>query len=173
MFRGSARSILSLALLLPGGNLSLLTSKGSLVVLVVVDLRVVVLYALKEQVASLLEERINGKIKRVVVREEGWLGDVGVLLQGSQVGWELELLLWCTRRQLVQERGEEMRVVNSDGKLDQDVVVAETTLLQTVDVRLTRKLGIVPVYLSVVNLPSLYAVTKEDDSLYARRFRVP
>lgn len=141
MLRRGARSILSLALLLPGGNLSLLTSEGSLVVLVVVDLRVMILYALKEQVASLLKEGIDGEIKRLVVREEGRLWDVGILLQGSQVGRELELLLWCTRRQLVQERGEEMGVVNGNGELDQDIVVAETALLQTVVVSLTLRLG--------------------------------
>ena len=126
---------------MPGSNLSLLTSEGSLVVLVVVDLRVVILYALKEQVASLLEERIYGEIKRVVVWKEGRLGNVGILLQGSQVGRELELLLWRTRRQLVQEGSEEMRVVNSDRELDQDIVVAETALLQAVGVSLTPKLG--------------------------------
>lgn len=83
LLRGSARSVLSLALLLPSRNLSLLTRKGSLVVLIVVDLCVVVLNALKEQVARLLQEGVDGKIERVVVREERWLGDVGVLLQGS------------------------------------------------------------------------------------------
>lgn len=59
----SARSVLRLALLLPGSNLGLLTSEGSLVVLIVVDLRVVVLYALEEQVACLLEEGVDGEIK--------------------------------------------------------------------------------------------------------------
>jgi hypothetical protein len=56
---------------LPGGDLGLLTSKRSLVVLVVVELSVVVLNALKEQVARLLEEGIDGQVECVVVGEEG------------------------------------------------------------------------------------------------------
>lgn len=36
----------------------------------------------------------------------------------------------------MEERGEEMRVVDSYGELDQNIVVAETALLQTVLVSL-------------------------------------
>jgi hypothetical protein len=82
LFRGCARRVLRLALLLPCCDLGLLTRERSLVVLVVVELRVVVLDALKEQVARLLEEGVDGQVERIVVGEEGRERRVGVLLQG-------------------------------------------------------------------------------------------
>jgi hypothetical protein len=48
---------------------------------VVVELGVVVLDALEEQIARLLEKGIDGEVERVVVGEEGRLWGVGVLLQ--------------------------------------------------------------------------------------------
>ena len=83
MLRGCTCSVLRLALLLPSRNLGLLTSERTLVVLVVVDLGMVVLDALKQQIARLLEEGVDGKIKRVVIGEEGRLRRVGILLQSS------------------------------------------------------------------------------------------
>jgi hypothetical protein len=61
----------------------LFASKRSLVVLVVVELSVVVLDALEQQIARLLKERIDGKVERIVVREERREGSVGVLLQSG------------------------------------------------------------------------------------------
>lgn len=49
----------------------------------VVELGVVVFNALKEEIAGLLEEGVNGEVERVVVGEERRLGSVRVLLQGS------------------------------------------------------------------------------------------
>jgi hypothetical protein len=43
---------------------------------------VVVLDALEEQVARLLEEGVDGQVERIVVGEEGRERRVGVLLQG-------------------------------------------------------------------------------------------
>jgi hypothetical protein len=83
LLRSCARSVLCLALLLPSSDLSLLTSERALVVLVVVDLSVVVLDALEEQVARLLEEGVDREIERVVVGKEGWLRGVRVLLQSG------------------------------------------------------------------------------------------
>ena len=59
----------------------------------VVELGVVVVNALEEQVARLLEVWVNGQIERVVVREERWLGSVRVCHQRGNVWWEVELLL--------------------------------------------------------------------------------
>lgn len=66
--------VLRLALLLPCRDLGLFTRERPLVVLVVVQLRVVVLDALEEQVARLLEERVDGEVERVVVGVERRLG---------------------------------------------------------------------------------------------------
>ena len=96
----------------------------------VVELRVVVLDALEQEVARLLEEGVDGEVERVVVGEEGRFGRVGVLQEGGEVGREGELLLGGVRGELVEQRGEEVRVVDGDGDLDEDVVVAEAALLQ-------------------------------------------
>jgi hypothetical protein len=152
---GSCR-VLRLALLLPCGDLGLLTSERALVVLVVVELGVVVLDALEEQVARLLEEGVDGKIERVVVGVERRLGSVLVLEQGSKVRRERELLLGSLCRQLVEEGGEEVRVANGDGELDEDVRVPKTALLEAALVSfLSARSYMLGSYLSVVNLPSL------------------
>jgi hypothetical protein len=91
---------------------------------------VVVLDALEEQVARLLEEGVDGQVERIVVGEEGRERRVGVLLQGREVGREVELLLGCLRGQLVEKRCEEMRVADCDGKLDQNILVPEHALLE-------------------------------------------
>ena len=90
----------------------------------------VVLNALEQEVASFFEEGIDGKVERVVVGVERGLGGVLVLEQGGQVRREGELLLGCLCRQLVEKRGEEVRVANSDGELEEDVRVPETALLE-------------------------------------------
>lgn len=56
---GGTAGVLGLALRLPLGDLGLLTSERTLVELVVVELGVVGLYAVEEEVASLLEEGID------------------------------------------------------------------------------------------------------------------
>jgi len=91
---------------------------------------VVVLDALKEQIARLLKERVDGKVEGIEVREEWRKRSVGVLLQSSQVWREGQLLLGCLGRQLMEERGEKMRVAHGDGQLNEDVLVPETALLQ-------------------------------------------
>ena len=53
----------------------------------------VVLDALEQEIASLLEEGVDGEVEGVVVGEEGRLWGVGILLQSSQVGRERELFL--------------------------------------------------------------------------------
>lgn len=98
----------------------------------------VVLDALEEQVAGLLEEGVDREIERVVVGVERRLGSVLVLEQGRKVGRESELLLGGLRRQLVEKGGEKVRVADGDGKLDEDVRVPETALLEAALVNICR-----------------------------------
>ena len=97
----------------------------------VVELGVVVLDALQEQIARLLQEGVDREIQGVEVGVERGLRGVGVLLERRQVRGERELFLRRVGGQLVEERCEEVRVVDDQGQLDQDVLVAETALLQT------------------------------------------
>jgi hypothetical protein len=76
----------------------------------------------------------------------------------------------------VQEAGEEMRVVDLDGKLDQDVLESKFRLLDAVSsVSLVFRYNIYSwnSYLSLVNLPSLYAAMKLGLSLYAFNPKLP
>ena len=115
----------------------------------------VVLDALEEQVARLLEKGIDGEVERVVVGAERRLRRVLVLKQGRQVRRESELLLGCLCGQLVKKRGEEVRVANGDGELDEDVRVPEAALLEAALVSFCRLSQQLRSYLSVVNLLSL------------------
>lgn len=65
----------------------------------------------------------------------------------------------------MEEGGEEVRVVDGDGDLDEDILVAEVALLEAVGVSASRYQSWKSAYLSVVNLPSLYAVMKAGESL--------
>jgi hypothetical protein len=78
----------------------------------------------------------------------------------------------------VQEAGEEVGVVDSDGELEEDVLISEFRLEDAAGcVSLSFLSGsaivISPAYLSLVNLPSLYAVMKLGLSLYALSPRLP
>lgn len=117
------------------GDLGLLTGERTLVELVVVKLGVVGLYAVEEEVAGLLKEGVDREVERVEVGCQGQRGKRGVLLEGGEAGREVEGLARGRSRQLVKERGEEVRVVDDDGQLGEDVLVAETALLQAVIVR--------------------------------------
>lgn len=92
----------------------------------------VVLNALEKQVTCLLQERVNGEVERVVVGVERGLGRVLVLEQRRQVRGERELLLGCLCGQLVEEGGEQVRVADGDGELDENVRVPEAALLEAV-----------------------------------------
>lgn len=128
-----ALGVLSLALLLPLGDLGLLALKRALIVLVVVELGVVVLYAVEEQVAGLLEERVDGEVEGIEVWCEGRGSELRVAVKRSQAPGEGELgVLGRGGGELVEERGEEVRVVDADRKLSEDVLVAKAALLQAV-----------------------------------------
>ena len=73
-----AGGVLSLALLLPRGDLLLLTAEGTLPVLEVVLLGLVVLDGVEHKVAALLEEGVDAEIQGVEVRRERVRADIGV-----------------------------------------------------------------------------------------------
>jgi len=64
------------------------------------------------------------------------------LLEGGEAGREVQGLAWGRSRQLVEERGEEVRVVDDNGQLGEDVLVAEAALLQAADNISVWRLGI-------------------------------
>lgn len=126
-----ALGILGLALLLPSGDLGLLTLHGALVVLVVVELGVVVLYAVEQEVARLLEEGVDGKVERLEVGSKGHGSELRVAVEGCEAARELQLgVLGWGRGELVEERGDDVRVVDGDGQFGEDVLVAEAALLE-------------------------------------------
>lgn len=99
--------------------------------MVVVELGVVVLYAVEKEIARLFEEWIDGKVERFEVWCKRHVGELRIDVESSEARRELELgMLWGCGRQLVEERGEEVRVVNADWQLGEDVLVAKTTLLE-------------------------------------------
>ena len=108
------------------------TGERTLVELVVVEFGVVGLYAVEEEVAGLLKEGVDREVERVEVGCQGQRGKRGVLLEGGEAGREVQGLAWGRSRQLVEERGEKVRVVDDNGQLGEDVLVAETALLQAV-----------------------------------------
>lgn len=91
----------------------------------------------EEKVGGLLQEWIDGKIQCVVVWRErvGRETSLGIVTELSKGCWEVgSLLLRWWGGKLVQERGEEVRVVDRDRKLDEDILVAQVALLQAVSI---------------------------------------
>lgn len=169
LLAGRACGVLGLALLLPRGDLLLLTAEGTLPVLEVVLLGLVVLDRIQHQVAALLEERVDAEVEGIKVGSEGVGADVGVARKLCERGGEVEggLRRRCLGN-LVEEAGEEVRVVDLDRQLDEDILVSEFRLLDAVgniSIRQQRRLFPFDTYLSLVNLPSLYAVMKTGLSL--------
>lgn len=125
-----ANRVLLLALLLPLLNLGLLAREGALVVLGVVLLGLVVFDALEELVAGFLQEGVDGEVEAVEVRGQRVGRDVGVVGEIGEGGGEVEGgLFWGGLGQVVEEGGEEVGVVDCDGELDEDVLVAEVGFL--------------------------------------------
>lgn len=80
----------------------------------------------------------------------------------------------------MQECGEEVRVVNDDRDFHKDVLEAQLGLLQATGRGILASSTAVnsisqtgDTYLSVVNLPSLYAAMNSGESLNARRLSAP
>jgi hypothetical protein len=89
---------------------------------VVVELRVVGLDRLEEQVARLLQVRVDRQVERVEVGVERVRGRLG--RDRGVVAGQVELRGGGGGRQLVEEGGEEVRVLDRDGDFDEDVLVA-------------------------------------------------
>ncbi len=125
-----ARGILRLPLRLPLCNLELLAGQLPLVVLVVVEVRVVGFDAVEQQIARLLEEGVNREVQRV----EGWVrGQLGLVAPDVvEGGREGDLRGLGGRRNLVQEGREEVRVMDQDRDLDDDVPEGQLGFLQAV-----------------------------------------
>jgi hypothetical protein len=124
----STLGVLSLALGLPLCDLGLFTAKLSLVVLEVVEVGVVRLDALEEEIAGLLEEGVDRKVEVVDRGVQRGLESVAVevikrcgLLDGALGGGGGDL---------VKERCEEVRVVDADRDLVEDILEGELGLLQ-------------------------------------------
>lgn len=167
------------ALLLPVVDLLLLTAEHTLVVLVVVDLGVVGLNAVQEEVAVLLEEGVDAERQVVKVgAESGGLGE-GAGLESAERGGKVGGRGGGWGLQLVDERSDQVRVVDLDGQLLEDILVAEIGLLQPVE-RQSAKIGhafrpyrALITYSSELNLLSLKASMNLADRRKARRLRLP
>lgn len=127
--RGAGGVLLG-ALLLPVVDLLLLTAEHTLVVLVVVGLGVVGLDAVQEEIAVLLQVGID--VERQVVEVGGENGGFRVRagLEGGERGGKVGRGSGGGL-QLVDEGGDQVRVVDLDGELIKDVLVADGGLLET------------------------------------------
>ena len=175
LLESCACGILSLALLLPAVDLGLLTGERTLVVLEVVGLGVVSLNAVEEKVAVLLQEGVS--IKRQVVEvgsEDGGFGKRAGF-QGGQGRGEVRRTHWAGGLELVDVRGDQVRVVDFDGKFDKDVLVSQVGFLQPINwlAKTRKKHTQDQAYSSAVNLFSLKAVKNLGDNRKARRLRLP
>jgi hypothetical protein len=95
---------------------------------VIVEIRIVGLDAVEQQIARLLEERIDREVEGVKGRVRRQLG--GLALDVVEGGRERDLGGFRWRGNLVQERGEEVRVVDEDRDLDKNVPEGQLGLLQ-------------------------------------------
>lgn len=133
LLEGCTGGVLGLALLLPVVDLGLFTSERTLVVLEVVGLGVVSLDAVKEKLAVLLEEGVD--IERQVVEVGGKDGRLGVRagFQGGQRWGEVRRARGVGGLELVNERGDQVGVVDFDRQFNEDVLVSQVGLLQPFD----------------------------------------
>lgn len=120
--------VLSLALGLPLCDLGLLTAELSLVELEVVEVGVVRLDALEQKVAGLLEEGVDGEVEVIDRGVQRRLE--GVAVEVSQRCGLLDITLNGSGGNLVEEGCEEVRVVDADRDLGEDVLEGELGLLQ-------------------------------------------
>ena len=132
LLQSSASGVLLGALLLPVVDLLLLTAEHTLVVLVIVDLGIVGLDAVQQKVAVLLQERIDAEGQVVKVRDEDGGLREGAGLKGTERGREIGRSRRMGGLELVDEGGDQMRVVNLNRQLFENVLVAEIGFLQPV-----------------------------------------
>lgn len=96
----------------------------------IVEFSVVGFDALQKQITCLLQEWVDREI-HIEVRIERQIWSVSGEL--SKTSWKFELLLSGFGRDLVEEGGHEVRVVNNDWQFDEDIFVAELRLLHAVN----------------------------------------
>ena len=172
-----AGGVFGLALLLPVVDLGLFTGERTLVVLEVVGLGVVSLDAVKEKIAVLLQDGVN--VERQVVEvggENGGLSERAGFQSGQRWG-EIRGSRGAGGLELVDERGDQVRVVDLDRQFNEDVLVSQVGLLQPV-VCISRVLWGVSkrenlTHSSEVNLFSLNAAKNLGDRRNALRLRLP
>lgn len=127
-----ASGILLLALRLPSADSLLLARERALVVLEVVGLSVVSLDAVQEQVAVLLQEGVDAKGEVVVVGGENSRLDEGSGFQSGQRWGKIRRSRNVGSLKLVDEGGDQVRVVNLHGKFNKDILVSQAGLLQSI-----------------------------------------
>lgn len=131
LLEGGTSGVLLAALLLPVVDLLLLTAHHALVVLEVVDFGVMRFDAVQQEVAVLLEERVNAERQVVKIRSKcGGFGEWAAL-EGAERGRKVGGARRVGALQLVDEGGKQVRVVDLHRQLVEDVLVAEVGLLQS------------------------------------------
>ena len=174
LLESCAGGVLGLALLLPVVDLGLLPGKRTLVVLEVVGFGVVGLDAVEEKVAVLFQERVSVECQVVEVRREhGGFGEWAGF-QGRQRGGKVSGGRRVGGLQLVDVRGDQVRVVDFNGEFVKDILVSQVGFLQSkmsvndMDANEEGKKA----YSSAVNLFSLKAVKNLGDNRKARRLKL-
>lgn len=132
LLSGKPGCVLRLSFRLPLRDLELLTGELSLIVLVVVEVRIVGLDAVKEKVASLFEKRIDGYIKSI----KGWVCGNARRVPSNIVKRCRKRNLGVVRKggYLMQEGGEKMGIMDNNRDLDDDVLESQLRLLEAVGV---------------------------------------
>lgn len=108
----------------------MLAPQLALVELEVVEVGVVGLDRLEQQVARLLEVGVDGELERVEGRVDGRLDRIREEVVEGERG--LLGVADGARGDLVEEGGEEVRVVDDYGVLDEDLLEGELGLLEAV-----------------------------------------
>jgi hypothetical protein len=132
LLEGGAGRVLGLALGDPLVDLGLLAGERALVVLEVVGLGVVGLDAVEEEVAVLLEEGVDAEGQVVVVGRQNGVLDEGAGLQRSERRGEIRRGRLAGALELVEEGRDQVGVVDFDRELNEDVLVSQARLLQSV-----------------------------------------
>lgn len=173
MLEGGPGGILSLALLLPVVDLGLLTGERTLVVLKVVGLGLVGFDAVEEQVAVLLHERVNAEKQVIEVRRENSRLGRSAGFQHSQGRRKIGGPGLLGSLELVDERIDQVRVVDRNRKLNENILVSQVGFSQSVfsqPLPLSADLG---TYSSAVNLFSLNAAINLGERRKALRHKLP
>lgn len=83
----------------------------------------------EEEITGLREKWVNVEGEGIEVRTERVGREERIAFDGRDGGWFFKGSRWRWRRQLVQECGEEVRVVYLDGQLNEDILVSKVGFL--------------------------------------------